>query len=64
MNKENGLLFRNEYQVDLANKIIEVLENKQNYCQITKKAFLKLEKEFSFDSFVKEQQIILQKIFS
>jgi glycosyltransferase involved in cell wall biosynthesis len=47
---ENGLLFDNENYLDLAEKIKYILQNPHLSEALTQKAFLRLEKEFSFDS--------------
>lgn len=60
--QENGILFENENSEDLAKKIVQVLENPESYQDKTKKAFLQLEKEFSFDSLSLKMSEILQKI--
>ncbi len=61
-NNENGLLFANENSEALAEKIMQVLNNPSDYNQITKNAFLRLEKEFSFDSLSRVMSEILQKV--
>lgn len=61
-NRENGLLFTNENSEELAEKIIEASSEASFYQAITKKAFAKLEKEFSFDLLNQEISKILQKI--
>jgi len=60
-NGKNGLLFENENAVDLAQKIKDA---SQNYVALTRNAYLRLEKDFSFDSLVREIEKILQKIHS
>lgn len=60
--KESGFLFENENALDLSEKLIEVFDNSSSYNDITKKAFLRLEKEFSFDLLEREMSDILQKI--
>jgi glycosyltransferase involved in cell wall biosynthesis len=59
---ENGLLFKNEDAEDLVLKIQNILDKKENYEGLTKAAFLRLEKEFSFASLAREMNSILQKI--
>lgn len=61
-NGENGFLFANEDPQDLAAKITEILNNSQAYSNLTKQAFLTLEKNFSFDSLSTKLEVILQKI--
>lgn len=59
---EDGLLFENENYIDLAKKIGKILDNPKIYTSFTSKAFLKLEKEFSFAFLKEEMGKILQKI--
>jgi len=59
----SGLLFANEDFTDLAKKITEIINNPQIYSEITRQAFLRLEKEFSFDSLTIQMNKILEKIF-
>jgi glycosyltransferase involved in cell wall biosynthesis len=59
----NGSLFEIENPADLAEKIIAVLKNPASYETMTKNAFTRLEKEFSFDFLDQEMSKILQKIF-
>jgi len=59
---KDGLLFENENAEDLAQKIVKVLSNPEIYASFTKKAFSKLEKEFSFDFLAQEIEKILTKI--
>lgn len=59
---ENGLIFENENPQDLAQKISELLKKAEIYNSLTKKAFLRLEKEFSFDSLKIEIEKILSTI--
>lgn len=61
-NGENGFLFANENPEDLAAKIIEISKNQQTYSKLTSEAFLRLEKDFSFDSLREKFETILQKI--
>ena len=61
-NSENGLLFENENPSDLADKIKQVTEKAAPYQQLTKNAFLRLEKDFSFASLARQFQQILQII--
>lgn len=61
-NNENGLLFKNDEPADLAETIEKLLHNSEVYSSITNKAFLRLEKEFSFDFLAQEMNKILQKI--
>jgi len=60
--EENGLLFANENPEDLAAKIIKILDNPEIYSSLTKQAFFRLEKDFSFDFLSKEFVRILEKI--
>lgn len=60
--EENGLLFANEDPKDLAAKIIKILDNPEIYPNLTKQAFLRLEKDFSFDFLSKELVRILEII--
>ncbi len=60
--EENGLVFANENTEDLAAKIIKILDNPEIYSKLTKQAFLRLEKEFSFDFLNEEFARILEKI--
>ena len=59
---KNGLLFANENVEDLAKKIAEILSNQNSCKDLTRNAFLRLEKEFSFDSLNQGMSEILQKI--
>ncbi len=61
-NKEDGYLFESENAEDLANKIADILNNSKDYQKITSKAFLKLEKNFSFDSLAIHLNQILDNI--
>ncbi len=61
-NGEDGFLFNNENAKDLADKIEFVLQNPEIYASITKKAFIKLEKKFSFNNLKTEMSEILQII--
>lgn len=61
-NGENGLIFSSENPQDLAEKITEILKNPKNYPKLTKQAFMRLEKDFSFDSLCDQFEQILQKI--
>lgn len=61
-NEESGLLFASENPEDLAVKIIKTLDNPEIYLNLTKHAFLRLEKDFSFDSLRGHFERILQKI--
>ena len=60
--EENGLLFASENPEDLAAKIIKILDNPEIYSNLTKQAFLRLEKDFSFNFLSKEFTKILEKI--
>ncbi len=60
--EKNGMLFTNEKPQDLAEKIIKIISNPQNYSTLTHEAFLRLEKNFSFDSIGQEMERILQLI--
>ena len=62
-NDENGLLFENESHIDLAVKLTSIIKDSSTYNAKTKKAFLQLEKEFSFDSLERGISEILQKIY-
>lgn len=59
---ENGTLFESENVNDLADKIMQTISNANDYNHKTRNAFLRLEKEFSFDSLAKGMSEILQKI--
>jgi len=59
---KNGILFENENANDLAEKIITALNNPNSYKEITRNAFLRLEKEFSFDCLSDKMSKILQQI--
>ncbi len=61
---EDGLLFENENSFDLAQKISKILIDYKVYQILTAKAFLKLEKEFSFASLEGRMNEILQKILN
>ena len=61
-NNENGLLFENENAADLARQIEKTLHNAETYASLTNKAFLRLEKEFSFAFLAQEMNKILHKI--
>lgn len=63
-NDETGLIFENGNIEDLAQKIEKISANPENYNNLTKKAFLRLEKEFSFDFLKQEFAKILQQISS
>ncbi len=58
----DGLLFENGNADDLARKLITVAGNYENYAGLTKSAYLKLEKEFSFDVFASNLNQILCEI--
>jgi glycosyltransferase involved in cell wall biosynthesis len=60
----SGLLFANEDHADLAKKIEKIINNPEIYSNITKSAYFRLEKEFSFDFLSKEMSKILIKISS
>ena len=60
--EKNGLLFSNEDAADLAQKIEKVLDNSEIYSALTDQAYLRLEKEFSFDFLSREMNKILKKI--
>jgi glycosyltransferase involved in cell wall biosynthesis len=47
---EDGYLFENESAEDLANKIANIIKGSADYSELTYKSFLKLKKNFSFDS--------------
>jgi glycosyltransferase involved in cell wall biosynthesis len=59
---ENGLLFANENYEDLSQKIILAFEDSSLRNRLTRKAFLKLEKEFSFEILGQEMSKILQEV--
>lgn len=59
---QDGFLFENADVADLAKKIEFILQNSSIYNKITQKAFLKLEKRFSFTNLEKEISEILQII--
>ncbi|MBM5781886.1 MAG: glycosyltransferase family 4 protein [Pelagibacterales bacterium] len=61
-NGEDGLLFNNEDEKDLAAKIELVLKSLEVYEKITKKAFEKLENKYSLKNLKKEMSEILQVI--
>ena len=61
-NEENGLLFKSEDSAELAQKIAKILQNFTIYPKLTKQAFLRLEKEFSFDFLGREIEKILSEI--
>lgn len=61
---ENGFLFCNEDSVELSKKIIEIIDNPAIYNEITRKAFARLEKEFSFAALAQKMNKILSEIFS
>ncbi len=62
-NNEDGLLFENENHEDLAQKIIFINDNQEKYCDFTYKAYLKLTKQFSQESFANNFEEILNAIF-
>lgn len=57
----NGLLFANENAEDLADKIAHVLYHPEIYSRLTSQAFLRLVKDFSFDSLRRDLSQVLQK---
>jgi glycosyltransferase involved in cell wall biosynthesis len=59
---ENGILFSNENPENLAAKIIEISKDLTAYNKLTKQAFLRLEKDFSFTSLRQQFETILKKI--
>ena len=61
-NGEDGLLFNNEDEKDLAVKIELVLKSLEVYEKVTKKAFEKLENKYSLKNLKKEMSEILQVI--
>lgn len=61
-NSQNGILFELENFEDLSNKIINLLENPKKYKDITKNAYVKLQKEFSYKNLGQKLQIILDEI--
>lgn len=60
--EKNGLLFSNGDHADLAKKIESILDNSEIYPTLTDQAYLRLEKEFSFDFLSQEMKKILKKI--
>jgi len=61
---KNGVLFENEKPAQLAAKIKDVLQKRVNYSELTRNAYLRLEKDFSFAFLEQEIEKILQKIHS
>lgn len=61
-NEKNGLLFANGDPLDLAKKIERILDKSEIYPTLTNQAYLRLEKEFSFDFLSREMNEILKKI--
>jgi glycosyltransferase involved in cell wall biosynthesis len=59
---EDGILFENNNPEDLAEKMANILDNQKIYQPLTRKAFSKLEKEFSFDFLKRKINQILEKI--
>lgn len=59
---ENGFLFKNQDEQDLAKKIKEVVENKDNYAKLTKNAFCDLEERFSYQRLGQNLSGILDKL--
>ena len=59
---EDGLLFKNENFLSLANTIEKALNNPQDYSIFTKNAYLKMEREFGFSLLSKEMNKILLKV--
>ncbi len=59
---ENGLLFENGDAQELANKINYALQNPIEYGRLTRSAFSRLEKDFSFTFLATEIEKILLKI--
>jgi len=62
-NNEDGLLFENENPQDLAQKIISIYESTENYCDFTKRAYLKLAQQYSFSALANNFQQVLAQIF-
>ena len=60
--QENGLLFNNQNSEDLANKILWILQNPNNYLKLTKQAFFRLENDFSLSTLTKNLHQTLVKI--
>ena len=60
--QENGLLFNNQNSEDLANKILWILQNPNNYLKLTKQAFFRLENDFSLSILTKNLHQTLVKI--
>ncbi len=61
-NGEDGFLFTNEDEKNLAEKIELALKSSEVYEKLTKKAFEKLENKFSINNLAKEISKILQVI--
>jgi glycosyltransferase involved in cell wall biosynthesis len=59
---DDGILFTNESYEELSEKLIQILKNPSLSINFTKKAFSKLDKEFSFDILSQNLSEILQKI--
>jgi glycosyltransferase involved in cell wall biosynthesis len=59
---ENGLLFNNDDYEDLSKKIILAIEDHVLRNSLSRKAFLKLVKEFSFEILSQEMSKILQEV--
>jgi glycosyltransferase involved in cell wall biosynthesis len=59
---KNGFLFKNGDAKDLAEKIEKALSNKDNYCDLTREAFKRIENEFSLESLSQNFSKILSSI--
>ena len=59
---ENGLLFENGDPIDLARKIKNIVQNSDSYSNMTRKAFLRLEKDFSFDSLSNQIEAVITSV--
>ncbi len=61
-NNVDGLLFKNGDAVDLAQKIIFIIEGQEKYCDFTQMAYLKLQEEFGINKLSDNLTKVLQKI--
>jgi glycosyltransferase involved in cell wall biosynthesis len=62
-NNIDGLLFKNEDATDLAQKIIYIYENQERYCDLTRNAYLKLQKEFGIEKLSDNLAEAFKKIY-
>ena len=62
-NNEDGLLFENENPQDLAQKIAAIYDGRENYCDFTQMAYLKLTRQFSFKALANNFQQVFAQIF-